>query len=171
MLGDSLTAGGDWRRAFPGAEIKNRGIGGDTWAGVWGRLDAVVRLRPDQIFLMIGINDLLRGALPDEIVAGHLRIWEELSAKLPTAALWVQSLLPYMEEALPDLPSNLDIMWINQRLAEEAAIRPLDFIDLFSLMADPDGQLALDYTSDGLHLTPAAYQVWADRIRPLIEGP
>lgn len=168
MLGDSLTAGGDWRRAFPGAEIRNRGIGGDTWAGVWGRLDAVAALDPAQIFLMIGINDLLRGAPPEEIVAGHLRIWEELAAKLPTAALRVQSLLPYLEEALPGLPSNLDIIWINGRLAEEAAKRSLEFIDLFSLMADPDQQLALEYTSDGLHLTPAAYQLWAERIRPLV---
>jgi Lysophospholipase L1 and related esterases len=170
MLGDSLTEGGDWRRAFSRAEVRNLGIGGDTWAGVWGRLEEVVRLKPAQIFLMIGINDLLRGALPEEIVAGHVCIWEELAAKLPTAALRVESLLPYLEAALPGLPSNLDIIWINERLAEEAGKRSLEFIDLFSLMADPDRQLALDYTSDGLHLTPAAYQVWADRIRPLIES-
>lgn len=170
MLGDSLTEGGDWRRAFSRAEVRNLGIGGDTWAGVWGRLDEVVQLEPAQIFLMIGINDLLRGAPPGEIVAGHLQIWEELAAKLPMAALRVQSLLPYLEAALPGLPPNLDIIWINERLAEETGRRPLEFIDLFSLLADPEGQLDLDYTSDGLHLTPVAYQIWADRIRPLVES-
>lgn len=171
MLGDSLTAGGDWRRAFPGVKIINMGLNGDTWAGVWGRLDEALALKPAQIFLMIGINDLLQGAPPEEIVAGHRRIWEETAQKLPTAALRVQSLLPYLEAALPGLPPNLDIMWINGQLAEEAAKASLKFIDLFSLMADPDLQLRLEYASDGLHLTPAAYQVWAKRIGPLIQGP
>lgn len=169
MLGDSLTAGGNWRRAFPGVNIINLGLNGDTWAGVWGRLDEMLALKPGQVFLMIGINDLLRGAPPEEIVTGHQRIWAEIAGKLPTAALRVQSMLPYLEAALPGLPPNLDIMWINERLAEEATKTSLEFIDLFSLMADPDRQLRLEYTSDGLHLTPAAYQVWVERIGPLVQ--
>lgn len=169
MLGDSLTAGHDWPRAFPEVKVHNLGLGGDTWAGVWGRLDEAVGLNPAQIFLMIGINDLLRGARPEEIVSGHQRLWAELAEKIPSAALRVQSLLPYLEAALPGLPPNEDIIWINAQLAEAAGARGLVFIDLFSPLADADRQLGLEYTTDGLHLTGAAYAVWSGLIRPLVE--
>ncbi len=169
MLGDSLTAGNAWSRAFPRVKLRNLGVNGDTCAGVWCRLDEVVEARPAKIFLMIGINDFLRGAEPEEIVLGHRRIWDELAERLPQTRLYVLSLLPYLEAALPGLPPNLDLVWINGRLAEEAAARSLDFIDLFKALADPDQQLALEYTSDGVHLTPAAYRVWEDRLRPLLE--
>jgi len=170
FLGDSLTAGNAWDKAFPGLTLKNLGLNGDTWAGVWCRLDEVLALEPDLIFLQIGINDFLRGAPPEEIAVGHLKIWGELTEKSPKAALCVISLLPYMEELLPGLQPNLDIMDINRRLAEEAAGRGLEFIDLFSLLADPDQQLPAKYTTDGVHLSPAAYRIWEGRLRPVLES-
>jgi lysophospholipase L1-like esterase len=169
FLGDSLTAGNNWSRAFPGLKLRNLGVDGDTCAGVWGRLDEVIRLAPDKIFLQIGINDFLRGASPEDIVTGHTRIWGELSTRLPLTRLRVVSLLPYLESALPGLPPNLDLIDINATLAEEAQKRGLDFIDLFRALADEDHQVRLDYTSDGLHLLPAGYQVWAERLRPILE--
>jgi lysophospholipase L1-like esterase len=166
FLGDSLTAGHDWARVFPPAV--NLGIGGDTCAGVWARSDEVVDLKPTEIFLQIGINDFLRGASPGEILEGHLRIWDELAARLPDTRLRVISLLPYLEAALPGLPPNLEIIHINTALAEEADRRELVFIDLFRDLADEDKQLRLDFTSDGVHLTPLAYKVWAERLRAFI---
>ena len=77
FLGDSLTEYGNWRELFPGLDIKNRGIAGDTTDGVLHRLDGITALSPDKIFLMIGINDLLMGRsvkrifVPDE-VADHI---------------------------------------------------------------------------------------------------
>src|SRR3954451_1058356 len=41
MLGDSITEGIDWHELFPHVRILNRGIGGDTSAGVLNRLDEV----------------------------------------------------------------------------------------------------------------------------------
>ncbi|MDR1043855.1 MAG: GDSL-type esterase/lipase family protein [Candidatus Adiutrix sp.] len=169
MLGDSLSAGNAWNRAFPGLAIRNMGVDGDTWAGLWNRLNEVAILQPAKVFLQIGINDLLRGAPPDEIVAGHRRIWRDLGKKSPETRLYVISLLPYLEEALPGLPPNLDIIYINLALAEKAEQSGLDFINLFPLFADEDYQLRLDYTSDGLHLTPKGYRVWEEALRPVLE--
>ncbi|UQZ90408.1 hypothetical protein C4J81_14820 [Deltaproteobacteria bacterium Smac51] len=170
MLGDSLTAAGRWGESFPTLKIRNLGINGDTCAGVWGRLDEVVRLNPALIFLQIGINDFLRGASIDEVVTGHLRIWDELQARLPQTRLLVISLFPYVEAALPYLPHNLDIMIINGLLQEKASVRGLPFIDLFPGLADEDRQLRLNYTTDGLHLTDEAYKVWAGGISPFLEA-
>ncbi len=169
MLGDSLTAGGRWSETFPALKIRNLGINGDTCAGVWGRLDEVVQLNPSAVFLQIGINDLLRGASVDDIVAGHLRIWEELGDRLNQAGLFIVSLFPYLEEALPYLPPNLDIRAANRLLEARAKEWNLPFIDIFPHLADEDGQLRLEYTTDGLHLTEAAYRVWAGRIGPYLK--
>jgi lysophospholipase L1-like esterase len=145
------------------------GIGGDTCAGVWSRLDEVVDLGPAEIFLQIGINDFLRGATPEEILEGHLRIWDELADRLPTARLRIISMLPYLEAALPGLQPNIELIQINAALAEEAGLRGLAFIDLFRDLADEDKQLGLDFTSDGVHLTPLGYKVWAERLRTFIQ--
>jgi lysophospholipase L1-like esterase len=169
FLGDSLTEGHDWARAFPPAV--NLGFGGDTCGGVWARLGEVVGLDPDEIFLQIGINDFLRGAPPEEILAGHLRIWGELADRLPRARLRVVSMLPYLEASLPGLPPNRELILLNAALAEEAGRRGLVFIDLFRDLADEDNQLRLDCTSDGLHLTPLAYKIWADKLKDIMGGP
>src|SRR5262245_42569936 len=58
MLGDSITEKIDWRELFPGVSILNRGIGGDTSAGVLKRLDEVIARHPKIVFLMVGVNDL-----------------------------------------------------------------------------------------------------------------
>ena len=168
LLGDSLTAGGAWNKAFPQARLRNLGLNGDTAAGVWGRLDEAVALKPAKIFLQIGINDFLRGAWPDEIGDIHLRIWDEIRARLPEAELHVISMMPFVEAVFPGIPPTLELIILNRRLAEEAEKRGVTFIDLFGDLADENHQLRLDYTSDGLHLLPEAYRAWENRLRPYI---
>ncbi|MGL4208134.1 MAG: GDSL-type esterase/lipase family protein [Candidatus Adiutrix sp.] len=174
MLGDSLTFGHNWQEAFPRAKVHNLGQNGDTVRGVWSRLDQVITINPDQVFLLIGINDLLCGATSGEIITGQKRIWDEL-AKLPQTRLYIISLLPYMEDALPSafggFSQNLILRGLNEQLKTLADENKLTFINLFPLLADEDLQLQPDFTTDGLHLSPAAYKVWEEAIRPFIEPP
>lgn len=170
MLGDSLTAAGRWGAAFPRWKVRNMGVNGDGCAGVWARLGEVAKLRPRLVFLQIGINDFLRGATAAEVVGWHGKIWRALAEGAPGARLVVLSLLPYVENALPYLPPDLDIMDLNAALKAKAGEGGLAFVDLFPLMADADRQLRLDYTTDGLHLNEAAYKVWAAAIEPFLEG-
>ena len=72
FLGDSITEAGPWEELFPGIRVRNRGIGGDTTGGVLRRLEQVTSGGPAKVFLLIGTNDLGRGASEAEIVAGWL---------------------------------------------------------------------------------------------------
>jgi hypothetical protein len=75
FLGDSITQqwGSGLDAAFPGIEVANRGISGDTTRGVLIRLrDDVLVLDPQAIVLLIGTNDLEEGATP-EMVASNLK--------------------------------------------------------------------------------------------------
>ncbi len=58
MLGDSITDEGEWTELL-GLNVKNRGISGDTIERILHRLDTILESKPKQVFLMIGINDLI----------------------------------------------------------------------------------------------------------------
>src|SRR5215468_11507810 len=72
MLGDSHIEGIDWRELFPDVKILNRGISGDTSAGVLNRLDEVIGRHPKIVVLMIGANDLQMG-VPVPLVDANIR--------------------------------------------------------------------------------------------------
>src|SRR3954469_8029227 len=76
FFGDSITQGwnDDFRGAFEGMKVANRGISGDTSRGVLIRLkDDVLSLKPAAVVLMIGTNDLADNAEP-ETIAGNLKL-------------------------------------------------------------------------------------------------
>src|SRR5690606_2386392 len=68
MVGDSITDHGEWTEMFPGENVVNRGISGDTTGGLLQRLDTIAA---EQVFVLIGINDILLGIDQDEIVANY----------------------------------------------------------------------------------------------------
>ena len=71
FFGDSITFGADWQRLFPDIPVVNRGISGDTTLGLLNRQAEVIELKPRQIFLMIGTNDLCFNRTPDKVLANY----------------------------------------------------------------------------------------------------
>ena len=60
FIGDSLTEWFNLKMYFPEASIINEGIAGDTTYGLLERLEAILDVTADKIFLLIGINDVWR---------------------------------------------------------------------------------------------------------------
>jgi lysophospholipase L1-like esterase len=173
FLGDSITYGGDWPGLFPDSPVENRGIGGDSTRGLLRRLDQVIGLRPSQIFLMIGTNDLCYNRSIPDIVANYNRILDRFRSELPGTRVYVQSVLPFNDKMFParNLRSNANIAALNAEIRKLAAQRGLYYIDLAPAFTSPDGRLPVKYTDDGLHLSEAAYHVWRDQIRHLVATP
>src|SRR5215472_17420528 len=67
MIGDSLTDGAEWKEMFPGTAVVNRGVDGDTTAGVLRRMDGITSARAKKAFIMIGINDFKEGRTVDAV--------------------------------------------------------------------------------------------------------
>ena len=57
MLGDSITARGEWSEFFNSSDIANRGVEGDNAQGMLGRVAQVNTLKLDAVFIMPGRND------------------------------------------------------------------------------------------------------------------
>ena len=166
MLGDSLTAGGAWSAYFTGWEVSNQGVSGDSTAQILARLDEVAARQPEVIFLLAGINDFWRPERAQHILNNQSAIWERLLSRLPGVRLVVISLLPVAGQQFPGW--NQAIVDLNSQLAQLARQRGLDYLDLHSHLLDDRGQLKPAFTHDGLHLTRAAYEVWAEQLRSLL---
>jgi len=76
---------------------------------------------------------------------------------VPSAQLHLQAVLPTRGRFahLNPLVQDLNIF-----ICQLAAREKCDFVDLWSVMADENGQLRAEYTRDGLHLLAPAYERW-----------
>lgn len=167
LLGDSISL---W---FPPALLPpqktwlNQGISGDTTKGVLHRLHFLDTLAPERIYLMIGINDLLKGVGEDTVIANQTLIIQTLKRKHPHSELVIFSILPHQGEAatwegkakFQSVPNHV-ITRINRRLAQVAAREGVFFFDLYPLFADSSNHLQGHLSTDGLHLSPQGYQLW-----------
>lgn len=167
MVGDSITAQGQWAEMFPDIAILNRGIGGDTAGGVADRADLLLRSQPKAFFLMIGVNDLFYPGNSNEQIFGEMdRAISKLGAG--GAQVFVQSIMicnrtnpvctPARQRRLEQFNAELSIM---------AARHGAHYIDLNSVMAGPDGLIA-EFTWDGLHLNGRGYAAWRSILAPHI---
>lgn len=150
----------------------NQGISGETSVGLLKRLQLFDRTVPDTVFVMIGINDLLRGATDEGILDNQRQIIRDLRWAHPKAEVVVQSILPHSGEQatwenrdrLLAIP-NSRIRAINRRLKDIASSENVLYLDLYPLFADTDGNLPTELSTDGLHLNDQGYLVWRSALQ------
>lgn len=174
LVGDSITIqwGESWKKHFPDLKAVNIGIGGDKTQNVLWRLDhgGVEGLQPKAIVLMIGNNNMFFTA-ETGIEAAALGIQmcvKNLREKFPAAVVIVAKILP---AHAPGHRFYEDIKKTN------AALDPLKLdtdpkvkiLDLWSGFTNADGTIKKElFTPDSIHLSPAGYAVYAERLKPLL---
>jgi lysophospholipase L1-like esterase len=165
FLGDSITEGGPWEEMFPELRVRDRGIGGDTTAGVLARLEQVTRAQPAKVFLLIGTNDLFLGSSEAEIVANIEEILERLKQETPDTEVYLQSVLPRGA----DYRARVEAL--NARLAEVAIERGAGWVDLYPHFLDEQtGAIRAELSNDELHLLGPGYVLWRDQIEALVRA-
>jgi lysophospholipase L1-like esterase len=164
FLGDSLTLGCEWRELFGNLLILNRGIGGDTSAGVLKWLPEITRLEPAAVFLMIGANDAqMLGYSPADTVRNYRAIISAILQSSPGTRVYVESILP---SQAPKFNRWSDEVNRGTRLlANGTSVR---FIDLRPAFLGRN--LAMDnrFTYDGLHLNANGYLLWKQQINSVV---
>ena len=171
----------------------NQGISGETSFGLLRRLKLFDQTQPDTVFVMIGINDLIRGGSTETLLANYREIVLHLKAAHPQTHIVVQSILPHaanrvrrsptltagkvtgnpaLKEARSvswarrlSLVSNADIRQLNHALAAMAKEEGVDYLDLHPYFTDADGDLSAALSTDGLHLSAEGYQVWRSQLQ------
>ncbi|NCX99131.1 MAG: hypothetical protein EBX35_11310 [Planctomycetia bacterium] len=159
-----------WKKHFGGSKTINLGIGGDKSQNVLWRLDhgGVAGLEPRLIVLMIGNNNMF--FTPEtgvEAAAKGVQMCVvNLRAKFPQADVIVVKILPCHA---PGVVFYEDIRKTNAALdALNLGADPrVTVLDLTSDFTTADGSIKKPlFTADGIHLSPAGYAVYAERLKP-----
>jgi lysophospholipase L1-like esterase len=185
LVGDSITQqwgspldkgvlNAAWLKAFPDAKTINIGIGGDKAQNVLWRLDhgGVDGLKPRAIVLMIGNNNMF--FTPETGVAaaaqGVKACLANLREKFPEADVVVAKILPCHA---PKVRFYEDILLTNAEIEKLKldADPKVKVLDLTHDFLNADGTIKAElFTSDKIHLSLAGYEVYASRLKPLLDA-
>ncbi len=163
----------NWRANFHGWNAADFGWGADKtqhilWRLQNGELDEV---HPKVVVVMAGTNNVGTAeplgdtqARADEVVRGVTAIVGEIRRRAPKATVVLTGITPRND--------NIGVMPIinaaNKGIARLADGRAVRYININEQLADSENKLRIGMTYDGLHLTPKAYQVWADALKPIL---
>jgi lysophospholipase L1-like esterase len=172
LVGDSLSLWFPSELLLTERSWLNQGISGETSAGLLRRLDLFSETKPETLFVMIGINDLIRGVSSETLLANHRLIMQTLKEQHPQAEIVVQSILPHGAEQavwegrsrLLEIPNSY-IRELNQQLEAIAVEEGVYYLDLHPLFTDTAGNLRPELSTDGLHLSSQGYLVWSSALQ------
>jgi lysophospholipase L1-like esterase len=185
FLGDSITRRwgasdrqyaellGNWNQNFKGWNAADFGWGADKTQNMLWRLEAgeLDGVNPKVIVLMAGTNNIGNQSPVDdaevrsaETIRGLAAVLKELRARAPNATVVLMGITPRND--------NIQVMPIidavNRGIAQLADGHRIRYLNINARLADAQGVLVPGMTSDGLHLTAKAYQVWADTLKPIL---
>jgi lysophospholipase L1-like esterase len=164
-----------WTRSFFGWNAANFGWGGDTvqnvlWRLTDGELDEV---HPKVIVVMAGTNnvggmprDAVDHALVEHVANGMRAVLDLMRRKAPEATLILMGITPRTDSrGGPSVMPTIDA--INDRYATLADGKQIRSLSINAKLARADGAPREGVTVDGLHLSLAGYQIWADALTPI----
>ncbi len=172
FIGDSMTEGFDLKKHIGGDSLVNMGIGGDFTSGVLKRLYLAERLQPRKVFVMIGINDILKNVSQERIQSHYSQIIAQLKSACPQAGIYIQSCLPTTgmgggEETNAQVIAR--VKQLNNFLVNECERQGVYFVNLYPLFEKPMDHMNSALTYDGLHLNEAGNRVWAGAITEIVK--
>lgn len=163
LLGDSITAGFPTDTLLKGFSVLNKGVAGDRTDHVLERLNRdVIELAPSAVFLLIGINDIGGGFSNNTFLVNYERMVLRITKNVPGTKLFIESILP--TRGIDNRPLER-IQLLNVELHKLAMKYGVKFLDIYPLFVNAKGELAEEFSDDGIHLTLPAYQKWADYLK------
>ena len=159
--------------------VYNRGVSGDTIDGLTLHLKTLVLdLCPRKLFINIGSNDIGGEQYNENLLfEKYIAVLSQIQNELPKCQIHVLAYYPVNPNADSILDekvkafmflnrTNENIRKMNQRLKDHCNQHPYTFIDVHSILLDEQKQLQKNFTYDGIHLWPSAYEVVMDVLAP-----
>jgi lysophospholipase L1-like esterase len=154
LVGDSHVEHGPWLDLL--TPFRNRGISGAKIADVAAWIDDVLAAEPAQVMLVIGSNDVYFCESPKASAEAAERLFERVAAR---------ATCPVSVVSVPPLPADKRaVTALNKTLAGLCAEHGFHWVDIGPTLA------AMEWTIDGLHLTPEAYRAIAPLLAQALES-
>ncbi|MGE0633906.1 MAG: arylesterase [Pseudobdellovibrionaceae bacterium] len=174
VLGDSLTEGYGVAKesaypallekklkenGYPKIEIVNAGISGSTTASGAGRLDWLLKKKPDVMILALGSNDGLRGFKLEESKKNLIKVIEKAKAEKVKVILAGNHLPPNYGKKYSE-----DFHKMFQEVAKEQKVPLIPF-----LLDKVGGQSKLNL-ADGIHPNEEGHKIIAETVYKVLKG-
>jgi lysophospholipase L1-like esterase len=172
FIGDSITQGWEgagkdvWARHYNHRKALNLGIGGDRTQHVLWRLENgnLKGVKPKAAVVMIGTNNSNgEDNSIEQIADGVAAIVAKLRTTLPDATVLLIPIFPRGENPNPQRGKILQVNQILQKLADDPKVV---WVDFGHRLIDSRGTIPANLMPDFLHLSPAAYAIWAESLEP-----
>ena len=157
--------------------IYNRGISGYTIPELLESMDEqIFDLEPSVIFINIGTNDISKPEMTKEqFEADYRKVLGLIKDRLPKTKVYVMAFYPVNVEvakkvkAWPEAPVAAELRLERLEEANEITAGLADefgytFINVNQGLTGENGQTLEEYSSDGIHLWPSAYELIFDNI-------
>ncbi|UOG74366.1 GDSL-type esterase/lipase family protein [Hymenobacter tibetensis] len=151
-------------QCFPQVQALNLGFGGSTLAAcAWFFKRVVPQHQPNMVMVYAGDNDLGDGRTPEEVVLFYEHLLASIRAMLGNIPVCFVSI----KLSFARLHLRGSIEYANSCVSRLVSLQgpPLYYLDLYYPMFDERGNLhPAFFEPDGLHLSPAGYTLWQQKI-------
>ena len=159
FVGSSSIVGWDTGDRFRGMPLINRGFGGSQMSDLVHYVEeTVLKYSPRTVVVYEGDNDTSAGKRSQQLLEDYREFVEAVLAAQPSTRIIILSIKPSLSrwDVWPEMQaSNAAIEAYAQMDAR------VDFVDIGTAMLGADGLPRPElFVSDGLHMTPAGYDVW-----------
>lgn len=165
FLGDSIT---DWYpidELYENIPIVNSGKAGYKTEDILEELDELVyQYNPTKVVILIGTNDLNSDTSEDELTNNIEKIITEIKKNRKQAEIYVQSIYPInntdadkINEKTVGKRTNESIQRVNKQIKSICKEQDVTYINMYDELVDEAGNVSLQYTQDGLHISDLGY--------------
>lgn len=176
FLGDSITDYYDLDKHYDGYHVVNSGISGNTTDDILNDMEnRVYKYNPSKVFLLIGTNDLVHNKSNNQIFENIKKIVEQIKKNRKYTKIYVESIYPInntdnkkINNNAVNFRNNYNIKEINKMIEEYCDKNDIIYIDIYTKLQDEDGNLKLEYTKEGLHISDEGYEVITNKLKEYI---
>ena len=123
---------------------------------VW---ESLQLMEAKKAFLFFGINDVSLGM--EESISLYPQLIDKIKELSPDIEITIISATYTLKDAGTKGLNNTNLAAFNEAIQAQAAENGWGYIDMATVLSDGEGNLAVQYCSDGfVHETSAAYEVW-----------
>ena len=167
FLGDSIINMGQWNEYFPNRKICERGYNGITSAELLPIARRLAQEGPKEVFLLVGINDIMQGVSYKKISLNILKIADQFADQ--NIRVHVITPLPSIKYGKIDMRKGAEQvnLFFQRELKQGGHDKNMIFFHGYSRYLATEDGIKPELTIDGVHLNSAGYSVLVDNIHTL----
>lgn len=158
-----------FKNAFAELKWETAGISGDKTQNILWRLQhgKYAKAKPRVMVVTIGVNNIIAGDSPSEIVEGIKKVTDWTTKNMPSTKVLLLGPLPVGLKKDDERRKKYEEV---HRLLAKLPINNYTYKSISAPFLLPGGNLdPAKYSGDGIHLQPEGYKAWAAALKPIIE--